>query len=973
MEKLNKFLLVTSIIFILTGCSGNGALDSSDQLKSANEKQQPKASKQINAAFTHRGLVGWINDFRRDRLPNPNWPNVTIDNTTIADITEQLDFMQRTGLNEIVIWGLFTAEGWAPDIVSTVDTTRQGQVKEIISRAHARGIKVLAGLGVYSWGFKRILDADPSVRCASNSDVLNPAAAKSWDYQRAVIDYVFDNYAIDGVSAQSADRGRCYDGTAQSDVAYHADIIEKTAAHIKSKNPAYIVGVANWGLDMTNPNDLPEWVRMTRHVDYIAEASTALGNNRPYRQQLAAAIAPAVLGNLGSPFIEPVEHLENSRYFVPTFKLAAAGLKSLYEDGGRAVETYVRRLGNAGDVITIEATAQLESNVNADTELVLRDAIGSIYGISDANAISTLVSAYSNAESAYFNAAGINFDIVLSSREATTTVLSDLLWARMSQETRTSFFAALQTPLAQLRGLQGSPLIANQALLNSAIESLSTQIDNIRSLGINSLNDPCYLANNITPANNNASDGSAYELGTRVRVTSNAKATHLRFWKAINETSAAHQGSIWDARGNKLASVTLPASAGSGWVEAQLDTPLSLLTGQDYIVSVAIQSHFAVSSALNGQNLSCPSGLMQAPATSAAAPNGLFGPAGQFPTQTYNGNFYFVDLLVVPDQNEMCYLTPSNLLPTIADATDGTSYELGTRIRVKANAKATRVRFWKAPSESNAEHVATFWDSKGGILSRMTLPPSNTQGWVEVTLPNPIPLQAGQDYIVSVGIRSHFAVASVFNTQGLTCPTGQLVAPQSTPNAPNGVFGSIGNFPNQTYNGNYYFIDVSVVDDAPCSLAPSTLTPSAADASDGTSYELGTRVRVTKPTQATKLRYWKSVSESNGEHIGTIWDSAGNKLANVTFSATSVSGWQEASLTTPLNLAPGVDYIVSVAIQSHFAVSSLFNGKDLACPTGQLLAPASTATAPNGVFGNIGVFPTQSYNGNFYFVDLVVN
>ncbi|MBX9899669.1 MAG: DUF4082 domain-containing protein, partial [Burkholderiaceae bacterium] len=114
-------------------------------------------------------------------------------------------------------------------------------------------------------------------------------------------------------------------------------------------------------------------------------------------------------------------------------------------------------------------------------------------------------------------------------------------------------------------------------------------------------------------------------------------------------------------------------------------------------------------------------------------------------------------------------------------------------------------------------------------------------------------------------------------------------------------------------------------------------------------------------------------SESNGEHIGTIWDSTGNKLANVTFPATSVSGWQEASLTTPLNLAPGVDYIVSVAIQSHFAVSSLFNGKGLACPTGQLLAPASTATAPNGVFGNLGVFPTQSYNGNFYFVDLVVN
>jgi hypothetical protein len=596
-----------------------------------------------------------------------------------------------------------------------------------------------------------------------------------------------------------------------------------------------------------------------------------------------------------------------------------------------------------------------------------------VYGTSDANTIATLVAAYSSAESAFFNAAGVNFDIVLSSREATTTQLTDLQWARMSQETRTAYYAALQTPVSQLRSLQGASSITNQALLNSAIESLTTQLDNMRSLGISSSNDPCYLVGSASPANTNASDGSAYELGTRVQVTSNAKATRLRFWKAANESDGSHTGTIWDARGNKLASVVFPATSGSGWVEATLNTPVSLQPGQDYIVSVAVQSHFAVSSVFNGQSLRCPSGQLLAPASTRSAPNGVFGAAGAFPTLSFNGNFYFVDLLVVPDQSDICYLTPSTFTPAIADASDGTSYELGTRVRVKSNAKANKIRFWKAASETNLGHLATLWDSSGKILGRVTLPPTNGSGWVEMSLPTTISLQAGKDYIVSVTVRSHFVVSSLFTSQSLTCPSGQLSAPISTASAPNGVFGSPGSFPTQTYNGNYYFVDLHVIDDAPCSVTPNDLTPVVPDASDGASYELGTRMRVSSAAQASKIRFWKAASEANTEHIGSIWDAAGNKLASVIFPATTTSGWQEAALSAPLTLQVGADYIVSVSIQSHFAVSSLLRTQSLSCNSGQLTAPFSTTSAPNGVYGSKGNFPTQTYNGNFYFVDLVVN
>jgi hypothetical protein len=647
-------MLAATVFAVAAGCSSGGADDAAASASGleARSSAAGQAAPQIGAAsFTHRGLVGWINDFRRDRLPAPAWPNVTIDGTTVADITEQLDFMQRAGMNEIVIWGLFTAEGWAPDVASTVDGTRRAAVTDLIARAHARNIKVLAGLGVYSWGFKRILAADPSVRCASNADVMNPAAPQAWQYQKAVLDYLFDNYALDGVSVQSADRGRCRDDPAPTDVAYHATLVDQAASYVKAKNPALIVGVANWGLDMSVPADQADWVRMTRHVDYLAEAGGRLAGVRDYRKQLAAAIAPCALGGLGSPFVEPIEHLETSRYFVPTFAHAAAELKALYEDGGRAVETYTRRRGNAADLISLEATARLERDVNANADQVLADTVGELYGAADAGTVASLVGAYGAAESAFFTIAKGDFDIVLSPRERTSTAVSDLLWARLSQDSRTALASALDAPLAQLQGLASASTVGNKALLASATESLRTQVSDIRSLGINADpgagNGACSLVStSAVPAVADATDGVSYELGTRLQVTANSLATRIRFWKAPSESGGAHVGTLWDAAGNPLAVVPLPATAGGGWVEAPLPNAVALRPGADYIVSVAVQSHFAAVPLLAGQGLTCPSGRLIAPASTGGALNGVFGAPGAFPTQSYRGNFYFVDLLV---------------------------------------------------------------------------------------------------------------------------------------------------------------------------------------------------------------------------------------------------------------------------------------------------------------------------------------
>ena len=74
------------------------------------------------------------------------------------------------------------------------------------------------------------------------------------------------------------------------------------------------------------------------------------------------------------------------------------------------------------------------------------------------------------------------------------------------------------------------------------------------------------------PTDPNASDGQPLELGTRVRVTQSGVATALRFFKATGETGT-HQGRLWTATGQLLATVTFTGETVSGWQTAPSAAP----------------------------------------------------------------------------------------------------------------------------------------------------------------------------------------------------------------------------------------------------------------------------------------------------------------------------------------------------------------------------------------------------------------
>ena len=159
----------------------------------------------------------------------------------------------------------------------------------------------------------------------------------------------------------------------------------------------------------------------------------------------------------------------------------------------------------------------------------------------------------------------------------------------------------------------------------------------------------------------------------------------------------------------------------------------------------------------------------------------------------------------------------------------------------------------------------------------------------------------------------------------------------------------------------------------PCSLWPAQ-SPSGGVDADANSVELGTRFRTSAAGNITALRFYKH-AQNNGTHVGSLWSATGTLLAQVTFSGETASGWQVQTLGAPVTLTPNTDYVVSYHTSSGFYTGDdgYFAGSGVA--SGPLLAPQDGSGGDNGLYkyGASSVFPTETYNSENYWVDVVFN
>ena len=168
-------------------------------------------------------------------------------------------------------------------------------------------------------------------------------------------------------------------------------------------------------------------------------------------------------------------------------------------------------------------------------------------------------------------------------------------------------------------------------------------------------------------------------------------------------------------------------------------------------------------------------------------------------------------------------------------------------------------------------------------------------------------------------------------------------------------------------------INVTASRTCPCSIwSASAVPPTPLDDGDASSVELGTKFRPDADGYITAVRFYKG-SANTGAHTGSLWTATGTLLGTVTFSGETASGWQQANFASAIPVTANTTYVVSYHSPGHYTGTDPFYTTSVDNPP--LHALRDGTDGPNGVYayGASSVFPTNTYNSENYWADVVFN
>jgi len=369
------------------------------------------------SAFEYRLLLGWINDNSSRPLTGKRWPIADIDEQTVADYRSFLKTARDYGYNGITLWGLYASHAWPVPLKDALVPRRRRLIDQILNDAAKLGIKVLYGLGVYSWGFEEIIKHDPTTarnegRMAWGSFqpdngvamCYHSESARRW--MREIVDLCVNEVGTDGFGFQSGDLGRCYCSECRrmSDTEYHSKVINETAEYIKQRHPKQILGMSAWGVDLGCGADALK--EMTSHLDFLTDVTDqSARKGREYRRSLAASL-PCAVGSLGGAVVVAPQRWARDRWFLPHAEMTAKSIRSLHEDGGRAFEFFMGPLANPQFDIMIRFVGVQLSKPSQSSKESLSLVVESLYAPINHGATADLVHWLIEVEHAYMTRVG---------------------------------------------------------------------------------------------------------------------------------------------------------------------------------------------------------------------------------------------------------------------------------------------------------------------------------------------------------------------------------------------------------------------------------------------------------------------------------------------------------------------------------------------------------------------------------------
>ncbi len=415
-----------------------------------------------------------------------------------------------------------------------------------------------------------------------------------------------------------------------------------------------------------------------------------------------------------------------------------------------------------------------------------------------------------------------------------------------------------------------------------------------------------------TPGTVDSGDSTPNNLGVEFTANQNGTITGIRFYKAAANTGT-HVGSLWSSSGTLLAQGTFTNETSSGWQTLVFATPVNITAGTTYIASyLAPSGHFSMTRP--GFDTAVTNGPLTGLANgSTTFGNGVYanGSTTIFPSNSYQATNYGVDVLFNPGGG---------------GGGGGNPTAPGTPTGVAANPAGSQALVsWTAPANG------------GSPITGYKITP-----FIGSTAQTPVTVNSGS--------------ATAATVSGLTNGTSYTFTVAAT-NA----------------------IGTSAASSATNAVIPRNTifdftTPGNVDPGDSTPNNLGVEFTANQNGTITGIRFYKAAANT-GTHVGSLWDTSGNLLAQGTFTNETSSGWQTLVFATPVNITAGITYIASyLAPSGHFSMTR--PGFDTAVTNGPLTALANGSTTfGNGVYanGSTTIFPSNSYQATNYGVDVLFN
>jgi N,N-dimethylformamidase beta subunit-like, C-terminal/Domain of unknown function (DUF4082)/Bacterial Ig-like domain/Bacterial Ig domain len=430
------------------------------------------------------------------------------------------------------------------------------------------------------------------------------------------------------------------------------------------------------------------------------------------------------------------------------------------------------------------------------------------------------------------------------------------------------------------------------------------------------VNCPCGLfGQNYTPTVTSASDTAAYELGMKFQSSVSGWVAGVRFYKGASN-NGTHTGSLWSATGTQLATGTFTNETSSGWQSMLFANPVQISANTTYVVSYYDPNgHYADDQdlfdwALNTPPLTAPRAVY----TGTGGGNGVFNIGGPgFPTSTFGGSSYGVD--VIFDTTQPPGAPPSAVSSTPVSGSSSNPVTTDPTVTLSKPVVPSTASFVLKDSNGNAVAGTTSFDSTDKIA---TFTPNS-------------PLAAGTTYTVTMsGAQDQF---------------GQPMTPYSFP---------------------FITSEAFTPGVCPCTVWPDVTPSTSTDAADTSQLELGVRFTPSEDGTITGVRFYKE-PDNIGTHTGSLWTSTGTQLATGTFSNESTQGWEELDFSSPVAVTAGTTYVAGYhTTTGHYALTP--NGLGTAVTSGPLTVPAGGGVY---AYSSTSTFPSNSYNGSNYWVDVV--